>query len=165
MKCWTLLLACVPLLATAQIKTKLKPEEAIKLREGELVRYFKTRPTQMENGLPYQVLIVVTEETFTVKTNAWQHTEARNLKQRASLQESLEFVTYERLNMFPHEKGTREDEHDRLFFYLSARKGKEIITWNSKKHDLRGQLGLVEILEVYHYFAKEAKEKGGLSGP
>lgn len=161
MKCWTLLLACVPLLATAQIKTKLKPEKAIKLRKGELVRYFKTRPTQIENGLPYQVLIVVTEETFTVKTNAWQHTEARNLKQRASLREDIGYVTLAKLNMFPHEKGTKEEEHERLFYYLSVRQGDKTITWNSKKHDPRGQVGLIEILEVYHYFAKQAKEKNG----
>lgn len=144
----------------AQLTKKVDPTEATRLQAGELVRYFKTRPTQIEKGLPYQVLIVVRADSMIVKTNNWVYSMALNEKQREDLQSGLGGLNYKTLNLHPHEKGTPEDERERLYMYLSARQGKKVIRWNNKTHDARGQTLLIETLEVYHYFAREEKEKG-----
>jgi hypothetical protein len=146
-------------LAPAQIKTKLKPTEAMRLRKGELVRYFKTRPSEVENGLPYQVLLVVTPERCVVKTNKWEWEMTLNEKQKQSLKEDLDYLDYAHLNNYKHDKGTPEEERTRLYMYLQARKGKRIIRWNSKVYEPRGAVLLIEKLEVWHYFAKQEMEK------
>lgn len=155
------LLALVALSAHGQIKKKLAPETATRLGPGEVVRYFKTRPHEIENGLPYQVLIIVWPDHAIVKTNKWEFHMTLNGAQRQSLKEDLGYLDMEHLNMYKHEKGTPEEERGRLLMYLTAKKGKQTIRWNNKAYDARGQVLLIEALEVYHYFGRQEREKGG----
>lgn len=147
----------------AQHRTALVPSQATKLRPGELVRYFKVRPQDLQGGLPYQVLVVVTAESCTVTTNQWQYVEKLNEAQRADIRETLQYqdaADFQRPPVPPEEPPSETTgPGSRLDSYLSFRRGTRVITWNSRKYGNPRLPSLFDFLEVCHYQAKKEKEK------
>lgn len=147
----------------AQLRTALVPSQASKLRPGELIRYFKVRPQDRQDGLPYQVLIVVTLDSCTVTTNQWQVVQKLNDAQRADIRETL---SYQEAKDFarpfvPPEEPPKETTgpHSQLDSYLSFRLGSRVVAWNSRRFGSPRLPSLFDFLEVCHYQARQEKEK------
>lgn len=147
----------------AQLRTALVPSQASKLRPGELIRYFKVRPQDRQDGLPYQVLIVVTPDSCTVTTNQWQVVQKLNEAQRADIRETL---SYQEAKDFarpyvPPEEPPKETTgpQSQLDSYLSFRLGSRVVAWNSRKFGSPRLPSLFDFLEVCHYQARREKEK------
>lgn len=147
----------------AQLRTALLPNQAIKLRPGELIRYFKVRPQDRTNGLPYQVLLVVTADSCSVSTNDWQVVEKLTEAQRTDIRETLQYQDakdFQRPYVPPEEPPLEQTgPRSRLDSYLSFRRGKTIVSWNSRKYGSPMLPSLFDFLEVCHYLAKREKEK------
>jgi len=151
----------------AQLKTALSPAAATQLHPGELIRYFKVRPQDLTGGLPYQVLIVVTTDAYSVKTNQWEFTQKLNDAQKEDLQVSFgyqEAKDFRRPYLAPPPPADPTDQpaatgpNSRLDYYLAFRKKGQTITWNSRKYGQPQLPSLFDFLEVCHYLARKNHE-------
>ena len=144
--------------AHSQIKSTLKPGKATQLHPGDLIRYYKVRPADKIDGVPYQVLIVVTTGSCTVTTNKWEFINPLSDEQKADLSETIGYQDsrdFRRPQVAPTDPA---DPSSRLDYYLAFRRKGKTITWNSVKSAQPRLPSLFDFLEVCHYLAKKAKE-------
>lgn len=153
-----LVAVCIPGVASAQLRAALDPAAAIRLQPGDLMRYYKVRPAEVVDGLPYQVLIIVTTNACIVKTNKWELAERLTDAQKADLKETFGYQDPKDFRR-PYEPPEEPiAPRDRLDFYLSFRRQGTTISWNSIKFGKPRLPSLFDFLEVCHYLALKVKE-------
>jgi hypothetical protein len=151
------LLLLVPSVVFADLKKMLDPHEAIKLRKGEVCRYYRYSAGHY-SGRKYQSLVVVrTDYTVIVKATDFEDSFKMNAAQIKDWQSSMSFLDPKAMRKERRtEKGKPSDEAGGIDCYLAVKKNGKLYTGDNVRWR-PGFVPIIDNLEVFAYLSNPHK--------